>query len=168
MQNSNDMKKEWRKNGKDDYSLFLNNEEQTNLTFSTKSMKRPATFKLNGKAYIIQRSGFWKTKLEILDEHGIILAQASPRSWFSSGYLFKYKSHSYTVILKNSPLAQWKIMEGNVEIMHYGLKSNKEVVISENSNQHDVIFDVLLWYLMEPIVTENADDFVTFILLTTA
>jgi hypothetical protein len=84
--------------------------------------------------------------------------------------VIEYGGIQYKLSVRNNPLAEYVITEGNKEILAYGLQPDKgkvQVKITGTAGQADFIFDFLLWFLFAPIAIENIGDNPTFSLLLT-
>jgi hypothetical protein len=63
--------------------------------------------------------------------------------------------------LRNKPLAQWAIFDGAIELLYYGLNNQEKkasMLIGGQLKQQDYMFDMILWFLFEPIIHESMDD----------
>ena len=155
------MKKVWKKVDKHQYELWVNDQRIGSMTLSPNKMKEPATFDLHGEQYSMHRTGFWKTRFEIRDKHDLVIASSKPNSWLGNSYLLQKDSKSYALKLRNKPLAQWAIFDGAIELLYYGLNNQEKkasMLIGGQLKQQDYMFDMILWFLFEPIIHESMDD----------
>lgn len=162
------MEKKWMKINEGKFSLIVNNTIIGDMEISSKSTASKAICTLGEQKFTIQRTGFWKNNLEVLDYSGQILAKVYNEKWYVSSSILDYKNKKYKIILRNNPLAEFVILDQEIELLAYGLKTeNKEikVQISMNKNTADSFFDFIVWYLFAPIIAENADDNFVFQML---
>lgn len=162
------MEKKWMKINEGKFSLIVNNTIIGDMEISSKSTASKAICTLGEQKFTIQRTGFWKNNLEVLDYSGQILAKVYNEKWYVSSSILDYKNKKYKIILRNNPLAEFVILDQEIELLAYGLKTeNKEikVQISMNKNTTDSFFDFIVWYLFAPIIAENADDNFVFQML---
>lgn len=155
------MKKEWRKADANKFEFLVNDQRIGSMTFNPKKITHPATFDLHGEEFSIHRTGFWKTRFEIRDKHNLVIASSKPNSWLGNSYLLQKDSKSYTLKLRNKPLAQWVIFDGAVELLYYGLSNQEKkasLLIGGQPKQQDYMFDMILWFLFEPIIHESLDN----------
>jgi hypothetical protein len=67
--------------------------------------------------------------------------------------------------IRNNPLAEFVIFDGESELVSYGLGTNLgKVLVKINTapNQTDYLLDYLLWYSFLPIAQENIGENFTF------
>ena len=160
------MEKKWRKINEGIYTFFVGNEKKGSLCLNIAGGKATAT--VGSKQFTIRRTGFWQSSLEISDQNERRVARAYPEKWYGNSMVFEYEGRTYQLSIKNNPLAEWSILEGNQAVLSYGLAVNqgKTVVnIRSRSGNLDYLPDFLLWYLFEPIATENTTDPDFFLML---
>ncbi len=165
------MTKKWEKTQEGTYSFFIDNQEVGKIEIDAASLDRKAICSVGGNRFLIKRTGFWKRTIEIGNDAGETIATLYHEKWYASSWILEYNGKKYTVLLRNNPLAEYVIRDNCVDIAAYGLASDHgrlDVRITTSSKTTDVMFDFLLWYLFLPIVTENMNEDVTFLLLLSA
>jgi hypothetical protein len=119
----------------------------------------------------MKRVGFWKSKIEIMDNNKNIILEAKPKAWYANSSIITYNNQEYELIIRNNPLAEYAIINDGKEIIAYGLDTNHgkaTIRITSTSDNDNYLFDFLLWYLFNPIARENMSDNLTFLLLVNA
>lgn len=162
------MTKNWKKTDKGTYVFNVNEQALGTMVLSDASLERKALCQLEGNAFLIKRTGFWKSSIELSNQNGDVIAKVYPEKWYASSWILEYKNKSYKVIARNNPLAEYAIKDNAVEIAAYGLSTDKTEVnvrITALKDNSDYIFDFLLWYLFLPIAMENIGDDLTFLML---
>jgi len=150
------------------FSLIVDNTAIGNMEISSKTTISKAICTLGEQKFTIQKTGFWKNNREVLDNSGQIIAKIYNEKWFASSSILDYKNKKYKIVSRNNPLVELVILEQEIELLAYGLKTEKKeikVQISMNKKTTDLLFDFILWYLFAPIIAENADDNVVFQML---
>lgn len=165
------MIKSWKKTKEGEYSFSLDNNDMGTMKISYNSLEREAKCQIQGKHFSIRRTGFWKSTIEIYNESGESIAKIYPEKWYASSWTFDYQDKVYKIKVRNNPLAEYVIQDNSKDLAAYGLTTENEKVsvrISTLSQNSDLLFDFILWYLFVPIATENmGDDFLFLMLLST-
>lgn len=164
------MEKYWKKMDTGQYALWLNNREIATMHTQTSGFKRITTITANGHTYQLKPTGWWKSNTEVRDENGLLVAEIKPETWYGSSYLFNYNNNHYKLQVRNNPMSEWVLHENNQEVLAYGLKTKNGkacVGISGPGSNNSLLPEVLLWYLFQPIATENIgqDDMLMTLLL---
>ncbi len=158
------IEKKWVKTGTSTFSLWYNNEPVGTMDMAVSNFESTATATFGNETFTIKRTGFWKSDLVITGENGQVIATVFTKKWYASSLIVEYDNRNYQLFIRNNPLAEWVLQEGDKEIIAYGLgiQDGKPCVrITTASVQQNFLFDFLLWYLFVPIATEqSADDFV--------
>ncbi len=165
------MTKVWKKIGDSTYTLFQNNDLVGQMEIILNSLERKAIAKIASNMFTIRRTGFWKNSLVVLDDSDQIIMKVYPEKWYSSTSLVEYENKKYKLVLRNNPLAEYAILDNEKVIMSYGIDNENEkmcIRIASSGMEQDYMFDLLLWYLFVPMVTENNEDEFAFMLLITA
>jgi hypothetical protein len=167
------MTKKWEKKDKNLFVFSVDNREIGSLQLQPTSLSQKATALLEGKAYTIQRTGFWKTKIEIIDELENTIARVSSEKWYSRYSKLEYKFHTYRLLLRNNPLAEWVVFDGSHELMSYRLLTQKGITMStiemkDQRHKPDYLLDFLMWYLFIPVAHEYVSSDSTFVIVMTA
>lgn len=162
------MTKKWKKTNEGNYSFSVDNKHVGTMEISYASSDRKAICNINNKVFIIKRTGFWKSSLEIDNQFGQTIARVYPEKWYANSWAIELHEKMYKLIVRNNPLAEYVIFDNIVEIAAYGLATengNVIVRITTKEESSDFLFDYLLWYLFVPIATENMGDNLTFMML---
>jgi hypothetical protein len=162
------MTKGWNKTNEGNYSFSVANKEIGNMEISYASLDRKAICHIEDNDFIIKRTGFWKSTIEISNLAGQTIAKIYPEKWYANTWTFDYNEKKYKVIVRNNPLAEYAILDNSNELAAYGLTTDNgkiNVRITTPSNNSDFLFDFLLWYLFVPIATENMGDNFIFLML---
>ncbi len=166
------MKRKWVKIDDHTYMFEVDGQEMGRMNLDTNSTSIKAYCTLENKNYLIQRTGFWKNSLEVLNEQGELIAKTYREKWFSNESKLEMDHKKYTLTLRNNPIAEWAIMDDKTTLLAYGLmveKGKTHIKISAAPDHENVLMDYLLWFLFYPIAVENASDqFLLHLLLTTA
>lgn len=166
MQNKTAMTKHWKKNSDNNYSFFVNEKEEGNLEINFGSNERTATAKIKGNEFIVKRTGFWKSTIEITNLNGLKVLTTDYEKWYANSWVLNYKDHDYKLLVRNNPLAEWAILDGDTDVLAYGLTTGngKAALKITGTSDTDYLFDFILWYLFVPIATENSGDNYFFIM----
>lgn len=162
------MEKKWVKIGEGKFSLIVDDNLFGEMEISSKSMNSKAICTIENEKFTIKRTGFWKNNVEILDNSGKEIARIYNEKWYVSSSILDYQNKKYKIVLRNNPLAELVILDQEIELLAYGLKTdNKEIKmqISMNKKNTDMFLDFILWYLFAPILAENTDDIFVFQML---
>jgi hypothetical protein len=166
------MTKNWKKIGTSTYTFSINDKEVGVLEIILNSIDSRAIAKTEKGEFTVRRTGFWKTKIEILDKEKKIIANAYAEKWYANSLILEFKSKKYKLQNRNNPLSEWAITDGDKTILAYGLNTcninglvNMKITGSENNEEE--LFDYFLWYLFAPIASENMGDDVTAVLIST-
>jgi hypothetical protein len=165
------MKKEWKKTGNYTYALVVNDRVIGAMERDIKSADHKAIFKTGKEEFTVRRTRIWQTSLEITDSTNSIIAILGPEKWYSSASTLEYKNRKYKLVVRNNPLAEFAILEHGQTLLAYGLSTGTGrpgVKITNPENQDDFLFDFLLWYLFLPVISEQAGESMTFLMLLTA
>jgi hypothetical protein len=163
-----DMKK-WIKTGESNYAFIVNDKERGQMIFHPQTIASKADIVLDGNNYLLQRKGFWKTQLELLDGNGFSLMRTYHEKWYAHSSVLEYESKKYKLLVRNNPLAEWAILDNNKEWLAYGLTADKGttgVKITSAAENNDWLLDFLLWYLFVPVAQENSGDNAAFFMMT--
>ncbi|UPT70235.1 MAG: hypothetical protein M0D53_14190 [Flavobacterium sp. JAD_PAG50586_2] len=161
----------WQKVNEKKYIFSIGEKKVGELDFSFKRLNAVALLDINGELFTIERRGFWKNKLYILDAKQNSILTATPENWFSSNTEVSYKGIEFQLKVRNNPLAEIVLLQKGKEILSYGLKSNDgKITVGIQSSQEidDYLFDFLLWFLFMPVAHEQTGDDFTFQLLQTS
>ncbi len=163
--------KEWKKISEGKYSFFKHENEIGQLTIHTKFFQKSAEFEIDGYYYQLKHTGFWSNNIEISDSSGKVVLSTYKEKWYSNATTISFESRKLTLNIRNNPLAEYAILDGENEILSYGLKvHDKQVVTKIQTSLHhkSYLLDFYLWYLFAPIARENMGDDLLFLLLSVA
>lgn len=160
------MKKQWVKNADFSYTFEVDGQKtgEMEIQFNTPGSK--ATCKINGQLLEINRTGFWRSNIEIMEGDGRLLLKAYPEKWYANSSVIEFEGKIYKLLIRNNPLAEFTVTENDKDVLAYGLATeNRELKlrITTHDNSH-FILDFLLWYLFLPIANENMGDTYSFLL----
>jgi hypothetical protein len=164
------MDRKWMKQSDTRYTFSLEGQERGVMEIQRNTMSGKAHCTLDGGSFTIQRTGFWKSSMEVTDEKGNLVVKVSPEKWYASSWKVSSQGKTYQLKVRNNPLAEYVLIDSGKDILAYGLASTKEglrLKISD-SGSHDLIFDFLLWYLFIPVANENFAGDYLFLLMAVA
>lgn len=142
-----------------DSAFVLTLDEQSVGTLYINSLNNgQTTCILPEGTFFLSGRGFWNHHLEVTDQEGRVVLDASATNWFSNQMKFTYDNRFYILQVRNNPLAEWVILEGPVALLTYGLGSDgqrPEVYIKVSDQEVPYLFDFLLWYLFWPVAQEQ-------------
>lgn len=162
------MQKHWQKNQDNSFTFLVDGLETGRMNFLWNDLSKSASFNIGPDHYTITHKGFWSRTLFIYDHHGAELIKLSAAKWYANHWVLEYGGKIYTLSVRNNPLAEYVLADGEQELLAYGLTGNGgkiQVKITCSILESDPIFDFLLWYLFAPIAMEHMGDQLTFLLL---
>ena len=163
--------KNWKKIGEGNYALYKEESKLGNLSIQTSLFERKAALDIDNQTYNLKHTGFWKNNIEISDAHGNVVLKTHTQKWYSNTTIIEFEGKQLQLLIRNNPLAEYAILEGEKEILAYGLdvKDGKAVTRIQTAIQNkSYLLDCYLWYLFVPVAQENMGDDMTFLLLSTA
>lgn len=163
--------KNWKKTSVGKYSLYKQEQKIGELEIQTNLFQRKAIIDLENQKYTLKHTGFWKSNIEIVDEKDDVILKTYTEKRYSNTRIIALEGKKLQLIIRNNPLAEYAIVEGNQEILAYGLevKEGKAVVRIQTSIQNQsYLLDCYLWYLLAPIAQEQLGDDLDMLLLFTA
>lgn len=163
--------KQWIKSGEGQYHFKQDDVELASLFIDYKSNDRKALITINGEAFTIQQTSFWKNHMAVTNASNNTIITIVPEKWYSSSFNVQWGAANYQLKIRNNPLAEWVLQQDGKDVLAYGLKTaDRKVVtqITEANGDTAVILHAILWYLFWPIATENSDDNMMFLLMATA
>ena len=161
------MKKHWTKTSDFNYKLLVDEREVGKMEIHYNTVSAKAIYTINGNAFEIKRTGFWKLNIEITDSKGVVVLKTYPEKWYANTSVIEFENKRYKLLVRNNPLAEYAVAENDKDVLIYSLSAeNTEPRISiSSSGNTDYTFDFLLWYLFLPVATENFGDADSFLLL---
>jgi hypothetical protein len=161
--------KNWQKVSENVYAFSENGSEIG--TLERLSGKVKAIFTMGSHKFSLEKTGFWGSTMNIVAENGEIVLTAYPPKWYANRWILEFEGNSYTLEVRNNPLAEWAILKENVTVLAYGVSTENGKAITKitaSNTPVSPLFDFLLWYLFSPIISENASDNLILILLAAA
>jgi hypothetical protein len=165
------MTRKWDKLEERRYSFSVDNKNVGEMEITLNSNDSKANCRIGNEEFIIKRTGFWKSSIEIMNMKEETVAKTYFEKWYANSSVLEYGDKKYKLIVHNNPLAEYSIIEGNKNLIAYGLSTDNgkvNVKITMENSTTDFLLDFLLWYLFVPIATENMGDSFTFQLLMNA
>ena len=160
--------KKWLTHGDGLFTLLHNNQQIGTMEIALGTYERRATVKLGDQQIVIKKTGFWKSNLEITDQHGQVIAAVYYEKWYTNSFVLEYGNRKYKLLVRNNPLAEWALQDNNEDLLAYGLSTQNGkacVKVTTASPQPNYLFDFILWYLFVPIAMEQSADDFTFLAL---
>lgn len=159
--------KKWTKINELNYAFEVDGKPIGTLEISYTNFDRKALFTIENQKFTLKYNGFWKSNFEIKDENDVVILKSYTEKWYPSSTILEYQGKQLKLKVRNNPLAELVIFDGNDEILAYGLDTNSgKAIVRINSNTSDYLLDYLLWYVFVPIAQENmGDNFVFHTLL---
>lgn len=162
------MTKGWTKTGDSSYAFSVDGHEVGRMSISVNSLDRRADLTIGQDTFMIRQTGFWKSTTELTNQQGVCLIKAYQEKWYANSSILEFDGKQYKLVVRNNPLAEWAILDGEKELLAYGLTTeNGKVSIRITSAETTTSYlpDFLLWYLFVPIATENLGDSFLFLML---
>jgi hypothetical protein len=161
------MKALWKQKDELHYVLELHETEVLELHYPKNQFENACTLHIGDKMYQISTSGFWKKNIQLKDEKGEQIALAKTESWRAHAMTLAIGDRVYQLVLRNNPLAEWAILDGDETVLSYGLKAEKKEVgihIHFGKEANNLVLHGLLWFLFHPIAKENSNDYLLLLL----
>lgn len=156
------MKKEWVKIEQGSYQLLVDEKPVGTMNFLGNGPGSGAKFESGSTTYFIKPEGFWKLRYKVTDQSGIELFSIRQAAKEQS---FTIPEGTYQLKLHNNPLAEWVISDGEDILLSYGFTitgSKVKIGIKTARQQHNYLFDFLLWYIFLPVAMEELGEEWTF------
>lgn len=147
------------------YSFEVNSKSIGTLEVIYTHFDRKALFTIENKVYTLKYTSFWKSNFLITDENENVILTSRIEKWYANTTILEYKGKQLQLKIRNNPLAEYVIFDGDYEILAYGLSTeNRKATVRIHSNitENDYFLDFLLWYIFLPIAQENIGDNFTF------
>ena len=160
--------KTWKKLNESTYAFYKHDEKMGEMTIEMTVLERKAIFQIEEQQYILKHTGFWKSNLEIEDASGTIVLKTYNEKWYANAAVIEFDHKKLKLIVRNNPMAEYAIFDGDKEILAYGLDTNEGKAttrIQTSIHNKSYLLDFLLWYLFVPIAHENMGDNITFTML---
>ena len=163
--------KNWKKIGEGNYALLKEESKLGSLCIQTNLFERKATIAINNQTYNLKHTGFWKNNIEITDANGNVVLKTHTPKWYANTTIIEFEGKQLQLLIRNNPLAEYAILEGEKEILAYRLdiQEGKAVTrIQTDIHNKSYLLDFYLWYLFVPVAQENMGEDLTFLLMATA
>lgn len=161
------MKKEWISADENRYVLHVDRVEQASLMMYPATLSQRAEVRVAGQPFEINRTGFWKSNIDITDAHGNVALRVRSEKWYANTWMVDFGTEHYTLVLRNNPMAEWALLDGSRLVLAYGLTTDNgrptPRISGEATNQ--LLLDALMWYLFAPIAHEQVGNDLTFLSL---
>lgn len=144
----------WISQNDKSYELWRDNENVGHLHL----FGNHAKFSTEQSTVILKRTGLLRNKLEIQFPSENTTIQINPNSWFSSKSNFTYNNRKLTLLVRNSPLVEFVVLDGSECLLSYKMQvshSGAPILRVNGSESKDQLLHVLLWYLIEPVFKEH-------------
>jgi hypothetical protein len=86
------MKKEWKTISESQFDFYIDNIKKGELKIDYNSLSSKASFNLENSIYEMKRVGFWKSKIEIIDNNKNIILEAKPKAWYANSSIITYNN----------------------------------------------------------------------------
>ena len=158
-----DNSKKWIKVSELKYSFEVNGNPIGTMEIIYSNLERKAIFTIENRKFTLNYLGFWKSNFEIRDENDVVIMHLYTEKWYASSTVLEYKGKKLKLKIRNNPLAEYVIFNGETELLAYGLDTQSgKVSVRIHSNSNDFLLDYLLWYVFVPIAQENMGDSFVF------
>jgi hypothetical protein len=155
-----ELSKKWEKLKNNEYVFRVNDLTKGILTLEWSGLQNIANAVINNEIYVIRRKGFWKNKIQIENNNGRVVLEVDVEKWYSNDWIVDYEGRKYRLEIRNNPLSEYVIFEGEQELIAYGLHTQNNQISTKITTQREVpiLFDFLLFYLFHSISTESGAD----------
>lgn len=158
-----DNSKKWSKIKELNYSFEVNGNAIGTMEMVYSNSDRKSIFIIENRKFTLKYLGFWKNNFEIRDENDTVILQTYTEKWYASSTILEYKGKKLKLKIRNNPLAEYVILDGETEILAYALDTQSGTAsVRIHSNTNDYLLDFLLWYVFVPIAQENMGDSFVF------
>lgn len=158
----------WQKESPLVYRFLVDGEPVALMKLNPSLADQPASLHIGDEIYTIRRTGFWKNSVELSDARQQLVARVYPDKWYAHNSSMDYRGHSWKLVTRNNPLAEFVIRSGEQDLLAYGLEpldGEVNIRITRANDAIDPLLDGLLWYLFLPVAAENSGDHLTFTML---
>lgn len=163
--------KNWKKSAEGKYILCLQDEKMGEMVIENGLFRKSAVISQNNQIYRLKHAGFWKSNIEITDANDQVLLKSQTEKWYSNSATIEFEGKKFRLVIRNNPLVEYAIFDGDSEILTYALdvfKGKATTRIQTSMHHRSCLLDFYLWYLFMPIAQEYIVDDGTFLLLATA
>lgn len=159
---------QWKKIADFRFALYHDEKQIGQMTIDYSSAQQAADCTFEDQHFIIRRTGFWKSGVEIEDANGKqLLLKAQPKKWYSNRLEVTVSGQQMEMKVWNNPLAEWSLEQNGKPVLAYGLSTGgvTGVRITMSESNVPALYHFLLWYLFYPVAQENGGDNLPFFLL---
>lgn len=159
---------QWKRLSDFRFALYQDGEQKGQMTIDYASAQQTADCSWEEQRFIIRRTGFWKSGVEIEDTTSKeILLKAGPKKWYSNRLEVVAFGQHLELKVWNNPLAEWALERDGKPVLAYGLSTDGVVGVRITVGEANVPphYHFLLWYLFYPVAQENSGDNPAFLLL---
>nr|MBI1229051.1 hypothetical protein [Cytophagales bacterium] len=152
--------KSWQRIDESKYVFLAEGQVIGMLDILVNSKDRKAFVTIGENVFTIKGVGFWKDSIEIIDGSDRTVLKTYPENWYGRSSVLKFNNDSYTLLIRNNPLSEFAILDGDCDLLAYGLNLESKlgrlgIKISGSVNSSDYLLDFLLWYLFVPVAVDN-------------
>jgi len=162
------MEKQWKKQGKEKFSLYINGQLNISLLFPQKDNVNKALIEFQDRKFTFEKFGLSKTKATLTDTNGQVIMDLKPEKWYSDVTMIEMGNRNYRIKTRNAPLVHYMLFEGENQVLTYGLESKEsKPVLKIITHQLDAspLLDALMFILFYPVLLENVNDDLLMLLL---
>jgi hypothetical protein len=158
--------KKWIKKNDFNYTFEVDEKTIGTLEMVYTNFDRKAIFIIESQKFTLKYNGFWKSNFEIKDENETVILKSFTEKWYANSTVLDYEGNKLKLKIRNNPLAEYVIFDGEKEILAYALDTKLgKPSVRINSNSSDYLLHFLLWYIFIPIAQENIGDDLLFLTL---
>lgn len=150
------------------YTYYLQRQDKNLLTMRFDYRKSVYTAHCQGEtgeAFVIDRIGFWKSKIVLL-ENNIPIGKLYAKNWYSNAGIAEIKGATLHYQMINNPLAEIQFLHQDHVLSATGIKPYKNSIeigittVSHFDNHPFALYILALsWYMLLPVVQEHIMEF---------
>lgn len=140
----------WLNQGYRSHHLFKDGNWCASLKMKGWTTYQGADVLIEEESYTFEQIGHLKRHLEIRDSYGALIAEVTQPKWFSSKLELYYKERTYTIDHKNLPLVEYRLSQGDVPLLRYGLEYDGGMLNTyRRASRHEIpsLLEAILWFL---------------------
>ena len=150
--------KTWETTTPGQYLFTVNQKEIGRMKIELGTVKRKAIIVIGEEKYQLLQTGFWKTRVEIINDKGNNIGKMYAEKWYADAMRIDLYRQTYKLVFRNNPLAEFAITQYNQDVLAYGLKTgsgNTSLKITSADTSTNYLLDFILWYRFIPVAIEN-------------
>lgn len=159
----------WEQQSQTNFTLYDGGQLIGEMKMDYATLQQQAQCTMNGQQFIIRRTGFWKTGVEMVETGSDkMLLQAAPKKWYSNRLDVSAEGENVELKIWNNPLAEWALEKDGQTVLAYGLSTDEGragVRIRAAMDHVSLHYHFLLWYLFFPVALENGGSDLPFYFL---